>query len=106
MAGYAVLQRAFGKVDDFFDGKFVTSKDPDAVAEFYQAEDLLQIISIHPFIFNIVMGQVEADAEVPTEETALISLEETHVKVKLFGFWMYRSRSSSRRRRLPTAKDL
>jgi hypothetical protein len=66
-------------------GKFITKKDPDALAEFYQAEDLLRIIAIHPIIFNMFMDKVEPDADEVTESTKLLSTEETKFNVKSLG---------------------
>lgn len=79
------MQTHLGSDTDFFDGSFITDKDPDDIAEFYQAEDLLKIISIFPFLFNIVMDKVVPDAEEATEETALLSVGETHFNVGLIG---------------------
>lgn len=81
----ATLQLFFGNGNDFFNGKFVTEKEPDDLAEFYQAEDLLKIIAVHPIFFNLFMNKVQAsDAEI-TEETMLLSQEETHFKVSELG---------------------
>lgn len=84
-AGNFLLQHHFGSQDDFFDGRFITHKEPEHIAEFYQAEDLLKIIAIFPFIFEMVMNKVEPDVEPATEDTALLSLDETHFSVRLFG---------------------
>jgi len=80
-----VMQTELGSSDHFFDGKFVTDKDPDAVAEFYQAEDLLKIIAVFPFLFDQFMNKVVPDGNEATEETALLSLGETHFSMKLLG---------------------
>lgn len=79
------MQHYLGSQENFFYGKFTTDKDPDDLAEFYQAEDLLKIISVHPIIFNLLMNKVDPDTKEPQEDTALLSLEETHFNVKLFG---------------------
>merc|ERR1719160_1434723 len=83
--GHITLQYYFGNQDDFFKGSFITEKDLDALAEFYQAEDLLKIIAIHPILFNFFMDKVDPDAAEPHEDTALLSLEETHFRVKSLG---------------------
>lgn len=83
--GSVTLQYYIGSSDDFFYGSFITEKDPDALAEFYQAEDLLKIIAIHPIIFDIFMNKVDPDATESTEETKLLSVEETKFKVKSLG---------------------
>lgn len=79
------MQHYFGSSDDFFHGKFITDKSPDDLAEFYQAEDLLKIIAVHPFFFNLFMNKVDPDTEMPKEDTALLSLDETHFRVRLLG---------------------
>lgn len=85
LGGSITLQYYFGDSDDFFKGKFTTKKDPSDLSEFYQAEDLLKIIAVHPFLFGLFMNKVDPDTEMPTKDTALISLDETHFRVKLFG---------------------
>lgn len=79
------MQHYLGTSDDFFYSKFTTRKDPDDLSEFYQAEDLLKIIAVHPFFFNLFMNKVDPDTEMPKKETALLSLDETHFRVKLLG---------------------
>jgi hypothetical protein len=83
--GSVTLQYYIGSSDDFFYGSFITEKDPDALAEFYQAEDLLKIIAIHPMIFDIFMNKVEPDASETGEHNKLLSDEETRFKVKTLG---------------------
>jgi hypothetical protein len=80
-----VLQDTIGSDDDFFDGRYITKKDPDDIAEFYTAEDLLKIISIFPFIFEQVMNKVIPDEHEATKETALLSVGETHFNTKFVG---------------------
>lgn len=82
---YFVMQSYLGTSDDFFAGSFITKKDPDDIAEFYQAEDLLRIIALHPILFKLFMGKVDADGECMTEDNALLSTNETHMRVKLLG---------------------
>lgn len=84
-ATWVALQDHYGTADNFFEGKFVSNKDPEDIAEFYQAEDLLRIIAIHPIFFDLFMNKVETDVNAPTEETALLSLDETRFRVKLLG---------------------
>lgn len=84
-AGSTTLQHYFGSEDNFFEGRFKTTKDLDDLAEFYQAEDLLRIIAVFPFLFNLFMNKVVADTETPSEESALLSPEETHFRVSMVG---------------------
>lgn len=83
--GSVTMQHYLGNSDNFFHGKFVTKKDTDDLAEFYQAEDLLRIIAVFTFTFNLFMNKVVPDVNEATEETALISVNETHFQVKHLG---------------------
>jgi len=84
-AACALLQYRYGKGKDFFYHSFVTRADSEALSEFYQAEDLLKIISIHPILFDLFMNKVDPDTSTPTEETMLLSLNETVMRVRLLG---------------------
>lgn len=43
--------------------KFKTTKDPDAVADFYSTEDFLQILGIFPMAIHFVLAGVEWDTK-------------------------------------------
>merc|ERR1719478_503309 len=80
------MQYYLGSSDDFFSGSFVTTKDLDALAEFYQAEDLLKIIAIHPIFFELFMNKVNPEENEITEDTALLNAEnETKFHVRGLG---------------------
>ena len=83
--GWLLLDWKFGEAEDFFDGRFITEKDPEALVDFYSAEELLKIIAILPIFFDFVMGGVEWDTEAPEEKTMLLSLDESHMNVKYVG---------------------
>jgi hypothetical protein len=83
--GLALMQGYFGTSDNFFDGKFITSKEPDELAEFYQAEDLLKLIAMHPIFFNLFMNKVEPDTRTVKEDTAFLDKDETRFKVNMLG---------------------
>jgi len=85
VGGNICLQHFLGTQDEFFHGKFTTNKDAEALAEFYQAEDLLRIIAMHPIFFDLFMNKVEPVEGQPDEDGALLSTEETGFNVKLFG---------------------
>lgn len=82
--GHSILQLHLGNADDFFMGKFITKKDPDDLAEFYQAHDLLEIIAVHPIIFEIFMNKVVAEEEDENREK-LLGEEETRFRVASLG---------------------
>jgi hypothetical protein len=46
---------------DFFVYKFRTTKDPDAVVDFYSTEDFLEILGIFPFAIRFVLAGVTWD---------------------------------------------
>lgn len=84
--GCCTMQYYLGSSDDFFSGSFVTTKDLDALAEFYQAEDLLKIIAIHPIFFELFMNKVNPEENEITEDTALLNAEnETKFHVRGLG---------------------
>jgi hypothetical protein len=95
----ALMQAWYGTQDNpnepVFEQSFITKKDPAALAEFYQAEELLHIIAVHPIFFRIFMDKVDVDPNEMTEDTALLKHAEaqgsegpgaeTHLNVKFFG---------------------
>ena len=44
------------------DGRFITEKDPTALVDFYQAEELLHIIAVFPIFFSLFMDKVRGGA--------------------------------------------
>jgi hypothetical protein len=95
----ALMQAWYGTQDNpnqpVFEGSFKTKKNPAALAEFYQAEELLHIIAVHPIFFRLFMDKVDVDPNEMTEDTALLKHEEavgsegpgaeTHLSVKFLG---------------------
>lgn len=57
------LQEQFGTAQDFFHHEFTTTKDPDAVQDFYSTEDFLQILGIFPLAIHFVLAGVEWDTD-------------------------------------------
>lgn len=49
--------------EDFFEHKFVTSKNPEDIVDFYSTEDFLQILGVFPFAIHFVLAGVEWDLE-------------------------------------------
>jgi hypothetical protein len=80
-----LLQDYFGSAKDFSHGSFITDKDPDAIAELYQAEDLLKLIAIHPFMFSLFMDRVKVGEEPKSEEEMHLSMEESRMIVQNLG---------------------
>jgi hypothetical protein len=76
----ALLQAWYGTQDNpyqpVFEEKFITKKDPEALVEFYEAEELLHIIAVHPIFFSLFMNKVDFDTAEMTEETALLPTNE------------------------------
>lgn len=79
------LQHYLGTSKDFFYGSFQTSKDADAIADFYQAEDLLKIIAMHPFFFGLFMDKVMVGETPEKEEDAKLAVGENVMIVKHLG---------------------
>jgi len=94
-----LLQAWYGTQDNpyqpVFEESFVTKKDPEALVEFYEAEELLHIIAVHPIFFDLFMSKVDFDTAEMTEETALLPTKEAegtagveaevHLNVKTLG---------------------
>merc|ERR1719310_1400181 len=54
---------------DFFEETFITTKDPDAIVDFYSTEDFLQILGIFPFAIHAILAGVEWDAKAEQPNT-------------------------------------
>jgi len=95
----ALLQSWYGTQDNpyqpVFKESFITKKDPEALVEFYEAEELLHIIAVLPPFFDLFMSRVDFDTAEMTEETKLLPTEEAegtagveaevHLNVKTIG---------------------
>jgi hypothetical protein len=79
------LQYFLGTKKDFFYDSFETNKDADAIADFYQAEDLLKIIAMHPFFFGLFMDKVVVGETPEKEQDALLAVGENKMIVKRLG---------------------
>jgi len=79
------LQHYLGTSKDFFSGSFQTDKDADAIADFYQAEDLLKIIAMHPFFFGLFMDKVVVGESPEKEEDAFLAVGENKMIVTRLG---------------------
>ena len=49
------MQWFFGSAEDFFDHRFVTTKKPDDLADFYGTEDFMQLYCVFPFMERLMM---------------------------------------------------
>lgn len=48
-------QHCLGKADDFFDHRFVTTKKPEDLVDFYGTEDFMEIFCVLPFMVQLMM---------------------------------------------------
>jgi hypothetical protein len=81
-----LIQDYFGTQDtEFFYASFITDKHADDIAEFYQAEDLLKIISFHPILFKLFMDRVVVGEEPESEEEAHLAVGESRMIVQNLG---------------------
>ena len=88
--------------EDFFEHKFITSKDPDAIVDFYSTEDFLQILGIFPMAIHFVLAGVQWDLEkentMSVHDSMEISFtltereEETETGEKVVAFFQKRER--------------
>ena len=53
--GCVAGQTFFGSAEDFYDHRFVTEADPNALAEFYGNEDFMEIFCVFPFMVDFMM---------------------------------------------------
>ena len=83
---------AFGSQEDFFDYRFITNKDPDALADFYGTEDFMQMYCVFPFMEEMMMRGSHFDDEVcarPHHMNALHALS-VHVHLGVVRVWCTR----------------
>ncbi|CAD7935696.1 unnamed protein product [Amoebophrya sp. A120] len=82
-----LLQYQFGSTNStIIDDRFTCGKDPDALAEFYEAHDLLEVMMPVPMLFKFVMDQVTWDGVPPSDEKpALLTMDESRCYVGLVG---------------------
>eukprot|EP00618_Florenciella_parvula_P001791 CAMPEP_0119498250 /NCGR_PEP_ID=MMETSP1344-20130328/21044_1 /TAXON_ID=236787 /ORGANISM="Florenciella parvula, Strain CCMP2471" /LENGTH=301 /DNA_ID=CAMNT_0007534111 /DNA_START=417 /DNA_END=1319 /DNA_ORIENTATION=- len=50
-----LLQPFFGSAEDFYDYRFITTKDPDDIAGFYGSEDFMELFCVVPFMGTLMM---------------------------------------------------
>ena len=56
-----VGQYYLGNANDFFEHKFITTKNPQDLADFYGTEDFMDIFCVFPFISHFMMRCAEFD---------------------------------------------
>jgi hypothetical protein len=59
--GLGVAQHYLGNANDFFDHKFVTTKNPTDLADFYGTEDFMEVFCVFPFMVKFMMRGAEFD---------------------------------------------
>lgn len=62
LAGVAA-QHYLGNADDFFEYKFITSKKPEDLCDFYGTEAFMDLFCVFPFMANFMMRGGEFDEE-------------------------------------------
>ncbi|CAD7923123.1 unnamed protein product [Amoebophrya sp. A25] len=87
IAGNVLLQVLFGSADgEIINSSYWCAKDPDDLAEFYEAHDLLEVMMPCPALFHIVMDLVSWDGEPPSEtKPCLLTMEESRCFVHYVG---------------------
>ena len=86
-----LLQYQFGSTNStIIDDRFTCGKDPDALAEFYEAHDLLEVMMPLPFLFKFVMDQVVWDGEPPSDtKPPLLTMDESRCYVLFVYFCLF-----------------
>jgi hypothetical protein len=59
--GLGATQYAFGDATNFFEHKFVTSKKPEDLADFYGTEDFMELFCVFPFMVSFMLRNAEFD---------------------------------------------
>jgi len=80
--GMGALQYTFGEADDFFEHKFVTRKKPEDLADFYGAEDFMEIFSVFSFMAHLMMRNAEFDDDGTIHTFGLMGPGEMEISVE------------------------
>lgn len=80
-----LIQHYFGTKADFFHGSFVTDKDEDDIAKFYQAEDMLKLLAVHPLLYYLFMDRAKQGEPPKSEEEMHFSINESRMIVQKIG---------------------
>uniref|UniRef100_A0A7S0LRG5 Uncharacterized protein n=1 Tax=Coccolithus braarudii TaxID=221442 RepID=A0A7S0LRG5_9EUKA len=69
------MQLKYGNSTDFFQHEFKTTKDPDAIVDFYSTEDFLQILGIFGIAIQFVLAGVQWDTDTENSMTCWNSMQ-------------------------------
>jgi hypothetical protein len=75
-------QYQLGTAQDFFEHKFVTTKKPVDLADFYGTEDFMEVFCVLPFMVNLMMRHAEFDDDGTIHAWGLLGPGELQVSVR------------------------
>eukprot|EP00980_Cylindrotheca_fusiformis_P028798 scaffold22647_cov145-Cylindrotheca_fusiformis.AAC.8 len=79
--GLAAAQYTLGDGKDIFEHKFVTSKKPDDLADFYGTEDFMELFCVFPFMVTFMMRNAEFDDEGTIHAWGLLGPGELEISI-------------------------
>ena len=74
-------QYFLGTGEDFFDHKFVTTKKPEDLADFYGTEDFMEVFCVLPFMVRLMMRGAEFDETGTIHSWGLLGPGELEVSI-------------------------
>jgi hypothetical protein len=79
--GLGATQYYLGSAENFFEHKFITSKKPEDLADFYGTEDFMEIFCVLPFMVKFMMRGAEFDDEGHIHAWGLLGPGELEVSI-------------------------
>lgn len=74
-------QYLLGTAQDFFDEKFVTTKNPEDLADFYGTEDFMEVFCVLPFMVNLMMRAAKFDDDGTIHSFGLLGPGELEISI-------------------------
>ena len=81
LLGIGAAQYYFSHADDIFEHKFITSKNPEDLADFYGTEDFMEVFCVLPFMVHFMMRGAEFDDNGTIHAWGLLGPGELEVSV-------------------------
>jgi len=79
--GLVGAQYYLGSATDYFDEKFVTTKKPEDLADFYGTEDFMEIFCVFPFMVKLMMRGAEFDDDGTIHAWGLLGPGELEISI-------------------------
>lgn len=79
--GLGVAQYTLGDASNVFEHKFITSKKPEDLADFYGTEDFMELFCVFPFMVHFMMRNAEFDDEGTIHAWGLLGPGELEISI-------------------------